>query len=145
MTAGGLLLAGGLDLFARAGDLVVAPEDGRVLAILPFNAGTWAVYLRSSLREVQKLSWREFGVAPGQQVKLGQPLARIGRRTRGSTMLHFEAYGVGAETDESIVESIRAGALPWLRDGPAPAWLRDPSGYLLETARRAWHRETIAP
>ena len=136
----------GVDLFAREGDLVVAPEDGRVLAILPFNAGTWAVYVRSvlddrvvNLGEVEKLSWREFGVAPGQVVKLGQPLARIGRQTRGSTMLHLETYGVDAIADELLVESIRAGALR-LGGEVAQAWLRDPSGYLLEAARRSWQR-----
>src|SRR5690606_13340370 len=113
----------GVDLFARKGDVVVAPEDGRVLAILPFNAGTWAVYVRSllddgvvNLGEVEKLSWREFGVKPGQTVHVGQPLARIGVQAKGSTMLHLETYGVDGVDDETVVAAIRAGELSWPAD-----------------------------
>src|SRR5690606_20764727 len=29
----------GVDLFGHEGDLVIAPEDARVLTVLPFNAG----------------------------------------------------------------------------------------------------------
>src|SRR5690606_18072389 len=76
----------GVDLFGHEADIVVAPEDSRVLAILPFHAGTWAVYLITpdrrvlNLGEVEKYSWREFDVSPGIAVSKGQPLARIGRQ-----------------------------------------------------------------
>lgn len=136
----------GVDLFARAGDVVVAPEDATVLAVLPFNAGTWAVYLRSrsgdrvvNLGEVENLSWREFGVAPGIAVVEGQPLARVGVQAKGSTMLHLETYEVGAATDEDVVAQLRAG-MSWLAEQPAPAWLRDPSGYLVMAASRTYKR-----
>jgi murein DD-endopeptidase MepM/ murein hydrolase activator NlpD len=140
----------GIDLFANDGDTVVAPEDGRVLAILPFNAGTWAVYVRSmlddrvvNLGEVEKFSWREFGVKPGQPVQVGQPLARIGVQTKGSTMLHFETYGVEGVDDETIIAAIRAGELSWPADAAAPRWLRDPTGYLLTAAKRTYQRESL--
>src|SRR5690606_19493953 len=113
----------GVDLVANEGDIVVAPEDGRVLTILPFNAGTWAIYVRSmlddrvvNLGEVEKLSWREFGVKPGQTVHVGQPLARIGVQAKGSTMLHLETYGVDGVDDETVVAAIRAGELSWPAD-----------------------------
>jgi hypothetical protein len=140
----------GVDLFANEGDIVVAPEDGRVLEILPFNAGTWAVYVRSilddrvvNLGEVEKLSWREFGVKPGQAVHVGQPLARIGVQTKGSTMLHFETYGVDGIDDETVIAAIRAGELSWPADASAPKWLLDPTAYLLTAAKRTYQREQL--
>jgi len=140
----------GVDLFANEGDVVVAPEDGRVLTILPFNAGTWAVYVRSvlddrvvNLGEVEKLSWREFGVKPGQTVHVGQPLARIGVQTKGSTMLHLETYGVDGIDDETLIAAIRAGELSWPADAAAPGWLRDPTAYLLSAAKRTYQREQL--
>lgn len=140
----------GVDLFANEGDIVVTPEDGRVLAILPFNAGTWAVYVRSmlddrvvNLGEVEKLSWREFGVAPGQSVRVGQPLARIGVQAKGSTMLHLETYGVDGVDDQAVIAAIRAGELSWPASRTAPAWLRDPTAYLLTAAKRTYQREQL--
>lgn len=140
----------GVDLFAREGDVVVTPEDARVLRILPFFQGTWAIYLRSALGErvvnlgeLAKGSWREFAVAPGQLVLEGQPLARIGLQAKGSVMLHFETYGVADVSDEELVAGIRAGALRWIANKPAPAWLRDPSAYLVTAATRT-HRRTQA-
>jgi hypothetical protein len=140
----------GIDLFARKGDVVVAPEDGRVLAILPFHSGTWAVYLRTilddrviNLGEVEKLSWREFGITPGQVVQEGQALARIGVQNKGSTMLHVETYAVDGIDDDVILAAIRARTLSWPADAPAPEWLRDPSAYLLTAARRTYQREAL--
>ncbi len=139
----------GVDLFARAGDVVVAPEDAKVLAILKFNAGTWAVYLRAggrvvNLGEVEKLSWRKFGISPGVVVVEGQPLARVGTQAEGSTMIHFETYWVGSMTDEEVVDAIRSGAMSWPRDQAAPSLLRDPSGYLVMAASREYRREMAA-
>lgn len=141
----------GVDLFANEGDVVVVPEDGHVLTILPFNAGTWAVYIRSTagdrvlnLGEVAKGSWREFGVAPGQQVRAGQPVARIGVQARGSTMLHFEAYGVDGQEDEVLVAAIRGGQMRWRASYAVPTWLRDPTPYLVMAARRTYQSSPAA-
>ena len=138
----------GVDLFARDQDIVVAPEDGTVLAILPFHAGTWAIYIRSGSRvinlgEVEAYSWRKFKVAPGDAVVEGQKLARVGVQEK-STMLHFETYDVGSATDAEVIDAIRARALSWPSDEPPPPWLRDPSGYLVQTSARTYRRETEA-
>ena len=137
----------GVDLFGREGDVVVAPEDARVLRILPFYQGTWAIYLRSmlgervvNLGEIGKESWREFGIQPGQLVLEGQPLARLGLQAKGSVMLHFETYGVADLSDEDVVAGIRAGGLRWTTDATAPPWLRDPTSYLITAAMRTYRR-----
>ena len=139
----------GVDLFGRAGDVVVAPEDGRVIRVLPFYQGTWAIYLRSALGErvvnlgeLAQGSWREFGVKPGQLVLEGQPLARIGLQAKGSMMLHLESYGVADVSDEELVAAIRGGVLRWVDDAP-PAWLRDPSAYLITAATRTYRRALV--
>lgn len=132
----------GVDLFAAEGDLVVAPEDGRVIAVLPFYHGAWAVYLRTAddrvlnLGEVAPKSHREFGVRPGAVVKAGDPMARIGRM-HNSSMLHFETYDASGLSDEEMVEMIRTGQMQWNDEAP-PARVRDPSSYLLVAGARQW-------
>jgi len=69
----------------------------------------------------------------------------VGVQAEGSTMLHLESYGVGeGSPDAELVERIRAGEWRWFQDGPPPAQLRDPSAYLLTTARRSYVREGLA-
>lgn len=140
----------GVDLFADEGDVVVAPEDGHVLAILPFHSGSWALYLRSmlgdrvvNLGEIAARSWREFGIAKGDQVIQGQPLARVAKMNKGSTMLHIEIASVPElASDEALEQEIRERGWAWLEADP-PAILRDPSGYLLTAAHRTWQREQL--
>jgi murein DD-endopeptidase MepM/ murein hydrolase activator NlpD len=137
----------GVDLFGRDQDVVVAPESGTVLAILPFHHGTWAVYLITdddvviNLGEVEKYSWREFDIGPGDPVAEGQPVARIGVQSGGGTMLHYEMYdGAGVPQDE-LVHMIRNSEFQWLDDDP-PHRLYDPTAYLLTTASSTYRRDT---
>jgi len=138
----------GVDLFAREGDLVVAPEGGRVIAVLPFYHGAWAVYLRTAddqvlnLGEIAPKSYREFGIKPGVEVQEGDPVARVGRM-RESSMMHFETYDATGLTDADMVAMIRAGDMQWNDEQPPPR-LRDPSSYLLLAAARTWRREQSA-
>lgn len=132
----------GVDLFANVGDAVVAPEAGKILAILPFTSGTWAVYLRTkddqviNLGEVQKLSWREFGRRPGDEVKRGDPVARIGLMGT-KHMLHTEIYDAAGVSDDEIVDAIRQGKMQWSDEDPPPQ-VRDPSAYLVDAATRTY-------
>jgi len=140
----------GVDLFAREGDPVPAPEDARVLAVLPFHHGTWSVYLITedrrvlNLGEVEKFSWREYGIRPGDQVKMGQKLARVGLQRHGSTMVHFEIYDASGISDDEMLELIRSGGFQWYTDEEAPPRLYDPTAYLLTTAARTYQREQAA-
>lgn len=139
----------GVDLFGYEGDLVMAPEDGLVLAILPFHHGTWALYLRTTdgrvltLGEIRRYSWREFGVAPNTWVKRGSGLARLGVMTGGGQMLHFELHDPGAVSNDDIVSAIRRGEFQWSEETPPPTLL-DPSAYLVDAATRTYRMEKEA-
>ena len=128
----------GIDLQGDVGDVVLAAEPGIVEAILPFTAGTWAIYVRSAdgrmlnYGEVERGSWKPYGLQTGDEVKEGQPLALVGSQTGGGAhMLHFEIYGPSV-----TVEQIRKGQLQWSVGAPAPAPLLDPTRYLLAAQER---------
>lgn len=137
----------GVDLWGREGDKVVAPEDARVLAILPFHHGTWSVYLITpdrrviNLGEVAKFSWRDFDVRPGMEVKMGQPVARVGLQTHGSTMIHYEMYDGSGISDDELADMIRSGGFQWPDEQNPPSRLYDPTAYLLTAASRTYRRE----
>jgi murein DD-endopeptidase MepM/ murein hydrolase activator NlpD len=132
----------GIDLFADPGDLVLVPEDGEVIAALPFYEGTGAVYIRTdsgvvvNLGEVQEGSWKKFGIRTGDlsanppRVLAGQPIAIVGRSDEGSHMLHFETYDDGV-----TVDAIRHKKMQWRKGDPAPQHILDPSRYLVRAQR----------
>lgn len=139
----------GVDLFGDPGDVVVAPEAGRIVGILPFHHGTWAIYLRIpggrvvNLGEVDKYSWRDFDIHPVAQVEKGQPLARVGRMSGGSSMLHFEIYDAADIMDDDLLWEIRRGEMSWPEGHPPPRLL-DPSAYLVDAAARTHRSEQRA-
>jgi len=116
----------GIDLYANAGDPVVAMEDGRVVAMTTFFHGTWALFLCTNsgitlnYGEIGRNSWRDFGIQKGSIVKKGQPIARVGLASGGSHMLHFETY-------RGCVTRNR----PWYKSKGAPSTLLNPTKYLL--------------
>jgi murein DD-endopeptidase MepM/ murein hydrolase activator NlpD len=129
------------------GDRVVAPEDGQILAFLPFHHDTWAVYIRLrdgrviNLAELDPYSWREFGVGPGDEVHRGETIARVGLMSGGSKMLHVELYDPGGLDDEALVGEIRRGEMSWTEDHP-PSVMLDPSAYLVDAATRTYRLST---
>lgn len=137
----------GIDIFANVGDPVRAPQDGRVIAILPFTKGTWAVYVKlrdgqvANLGEIAKRSWREFKIKPGMEVERGTPVARVGLADDGAHMLHFELYDGGAVDDATLVEQIRQGKMQWPREAAPPELLLDPSAYLVDASARTYRAE----
>lgn len=138
----------GVDLFAQDGDVVLAPEEADVLAILPFHHGSWAIYLITddgrviNLGEVEKYSWRKYKIRPGDRVQMGQPLARIALMSGGGHMLHYEMYDSSVFPDrETLKQAIRDGHFRWLDADNPPAGLYDPTEYLLTAASRTYRRE----
>jgi hypothetical protein len=134
----------GVDLFADPGDIVLAPEDGVVIATLPFYKGTGAVYVRTdsgivvNLGEIEEGSWRKFGIGTGDlekkggghRVVAGQPVAKVGKSNDGSHMLHVETYDNAATVDE-----IRQKKMRWLAGEDAPEKVLDPTRYLVRAQR----------
>jgi len=88
----------GIDLYANDGDLVLACESGQIINIYHFYHGAYAMIVQCAsglvinYGEVKRNSWKEFGLGEGSEVQKGQPIARIGTMSGGSSMLHFETY-----------------------------------------------------
>lgn len=88
----------GIDLYARHGDTVLAMESGTIVNLYHFFHGAWAMIVQCdsglviNYAEVERNSWKQFGLGKGSKVKRGQPIAKIGTMSGGSSMLHFETY-----------------------------------------------------
>lgn len=97
----------GVDLFAEAGDAVVAVEDGRILAFYPFlraHTGEMSYALLvahegyvANYGEVRGNSLRARGLALGDNVRAGQAIAEIS----DTRQLHFETYLPGTTRSQS--------------------------------------------
>jgi murein DD-endopeptidase MepM/ murein hydrolase activator NlpD len=115
-----------IDLFANAGDPVVACQDGQIVNFYRFNGpDAWAVIVAHSgvvinYGEVASDSLARLNLRRGSQVRAGQQIATIGRNPGGSAMLHFETYVPGTRAN-----------LRWMTGNPPPAAVRDPTRYLL--------------
>lgn len=116
----------GLDIIAPRGSVVVAMEDGELVAEQPFlGAGAVALLEQTDsgivilYGEVEPDSWREFGVGVGTTVQRGQPIARVGVTPGGSSMLHLETYRSGTRRNAR-----------WWADSFPPPELLDPTHYL---------------
>ena len=139
----------GVDLFSDKGDIVVAPEDATVIAILPFYHGSWAMYLLTqnqiviNLGEIENKSWYEFGIKVGQEVKRGEPLARSGPMEGGKTMIHLEIYDAEFRSPNEMVLGIRRGKLQWHDKDNPPDELMDPSAYLVQAAVNTYRMEQV--
>jgi len=155
---GGKKFHAAMDLSANPGDLVIAPVSGRILDITPFYTAkngnkVWAVYLRGdndtvfNLGEVEKDSWKEFGIERGKRVSMGDPIARTGDMSSKSrpnySMVHFETFDAKGLSDPDMKSLIRRGKFQW-KVGTAPhERLRDPSLFLLMASRRSAKEEGI--
>lgn len=125
----------GIDLYAHAGDQVLAIANGTISAVQSFHLGSWAVFVDHGpvtvmYGEVDKNSWRRLGLAVGSPVKAGEPIAEVACMVRDaagrctSHMLHLEAYVPGTVENH-----------PWYVDRSVPEALRDPSLLLLLAAQ----------
>lgn len=118
----------GVDLWADAGDIVVACEDGKIVSHYHFYDGVHALFEQCdsgvviNYGEVKSSSWQEFGVEVGTLVKAGQPIARVGQMTN-SSMCHFEMY----------IRGTTANKRHYTGNAP-PRELLNPTKYLLYLA-----------
>jgi murein DD-endopeptidase MepM/ murein hydrolase activator NlpD len=120
----------GVDLFARAGDAVVAVEDGTLLAFYPFlraRTGEMSYALLAAhagyvanYGEVRADSLRDNRLALGDTVGAGQAIAAIS----DTEQLHFETYAPATVRSQS-----------WRHGAPRPASVLDPTRLLLDLAQ----------
>lgn len=120
----------GIDLFANAGDVIVSPESGVIVAdqnFLNTIPGEDAMLIQGDsgttilLGEIVAESMTtEFGLKEGSRVERGQPVAIVALTKNGSHMLHFETYTEGSTRNRK-----------WRRGKVPHESLRDPTPYLL--------------
>lgn len=120
----------GLDLFAYAGDQVIAVENGRVIANYPFlqaHTGqmSWALMIAhpgyvATYGEIQPGAFDIFDLAIGSNVAGGQFIASIS----DTAQLHFETYDPGIRRNIS-----------WHNGDPQPDGIRDPTPFLRDLAQ----------
>ncbi len=120
----------GIDLYADAGDVVLAPESGVIVAdqnFLKSIPGEDAMLIQGDsgttilLGEIVAESMTtQYGLKEGSRVEQGQPVAIVAETVNGSHMLHFETYTQGSERNRSWKKSKK----------PHPSLL-DPTAYLL--------------
>jgi murein DD-endopeptidase MepM/ murein hydrolase activator NlpD len=127
--SGGSRYHAGIDLFANAGDSVVAITDGRILAFYPFCCGdtktTNALIVDHgnvvvNYGEVAPDSLTRNGLRVGSTVRAGDVIAHVGVNPKGSSMIHFETYAAGTRRTQR-----------WLLSGTRPPALLNPTPYLL--------------
>jgi Peptidase family M23 len=123
---GGSRRHAGVDLYARRGSVVLAPEAGEIVATQRFNGPNAVALLIQTdtgpvilLGEVEPRSWQQFGLSRGSRVDAGQPVATVGINPGGSQMLHLEMYRDGTRKNHR-----------WYAGQEAPDELLDPTGYL---------------
>jgi murein DD-endopeptidase MepM/ murein hydrolase activator NlpD len=120
-----------VDLFAKAGDPVVACYAGKITGFFPFCCGTKKTsnalivdhgHVVINYGEVaQKLAG---GLKVGDRVAAGQVIGHVGVNPNKSSMLHFEMYKAGTSKTWS-----------WKKDLPASPSLYDPTKFLLQLRR----------
>lgn len=114
----------GVDLYANVGDVVLATEPGVIVNAYHFYHGTYCLIEQCDsglvvlYGELEKNSWRKFKVGRGTRVQKGSRLARVGKMSGGSHMLHMETYRRGTTSNERVVE-------------PGKGPILDPTRYLL--------------
>ena len=123
----------GIDVWGDYKDLVVAIENGTVKNSYHFYHGVDCLIVQCdsgvviNYGEVDPGSGAEFKWRVGSKIKAGQPIARVGRMTGGSSMLHFEIYPAG--TTENRRHYLKDG------DSDLKARFFDPTQYLISLAK----------
>jgi murein DD-endopeptidase MepM/ murein hydrolase activator NlpD len=121
----------GVDLFANAGDAVIAVEDGVIVGFYPFLRArtgemSYALLIAhagyvANYGEVRENSLRARGLEIGSAVRGGQNIATIS----DTAQLHFETYAAGTTRNSS-----------WAYAQTRPASVIDPTPRLADLAVR---------
>lgn len=122
----------GVDLFANAGDRVIAVEDGVIVGFYPFLRArtgemSYALLIAhegyvANYAEVREDSLRARGLEIGSRVRAGQEIGAVS----DTSMLHYETYQPGTTRNTS-----------WAYTETRPASVIDPTPRLADLARRA--------
>ncbi|GGO30504.1 peptidoglycan-binding protein [Deinococcus humi] len=130
----------GLDLYARAGDTVVACEAGRITEFAFFYRArsgqrTYRLLVAhqgvvANYGEVTADSLTRHGLSVGAPVRAGQPIGVVS----DTNMLHFETYTPGTSR-----------SFQWWPDRPRPENLLNPTRYLLALQARGEGHTAPAP
>lgn len=120
----------GVDLFANAGDDVIAVEDGVIIAFYPFlraRTGEMSYALLvahngyvANYGEVRGASLSALGLSIGDNVRAGQRIGAVS----DTRQLHFETYLPGATRSQS-----------WRHGAPRPSHVLNPTHLLLDLAQ----------
>lgn len=120
----------GIDLWGKAGDIVVACEAGTIVNHYHFYNGVYALFVECdsgiviNYGEVAEDSWKKFGLNKGSRVAAGQKIACIGQM-HNSAMCHFETYKKGTIDNKKYLTN----------DATPPIELLNPTKYLLHLAK----------
>lgn len=124
-----------VDLYANAGDPVLACEDGTFLyKIDHFLGNTSAIYIEHSkvivlYGEIKPKSWEIHKLLKkGDPVKAGQVIGEVGVTPGGSSMLHFETWDLGLK---NIKNPLTGDFRSWKKGGEPPKHVLNPTKYLL--------------
>lgn len=121
--SGGTRYHAAIDLYAKHGDPVIACQDGKIVSFYHFYLGVYALIVDHG---TVVINYGEVdgtlpaGLKIGSSVKKGQIIAKVGKMTSGSSMLHFECYKQGTTKNYR-----------WHPGETPPANLLDPTKYLL--------------
>lgn len=142
----------GIDVYARHGDYVLACESGQIVNIYHFYHGAYAMIVQCdtglviNYAEVENGSWKKFGVGEGSRIRKGQPIARIGTMSGGSSMLHFETYMKPTHQNERYFGGDAGPILnPTYYLLRARAFSQSGRAYSGSSACRAWGYQNMAP
>lgn len=90
----------GVDVGAAAGDVVLAMHPGRIIDRFGWDDGIVAVLVGDELGAtlygaLEPEGLEALGLRRGDRVEAGQPIGKVGRYPRGTSMLHIEGYAPG--------------------------------------------------
>lgn len=129
----------GVDLFANAGDEVVAVEDGQLVALYPFlqaHTGEMSYALLvahvgyvANYGEIRSTSLSARALSLGDRVSAGQAIAEIS----DTRQLHFETYLPGATRNQS-----------WRNGAPRPSRVLNPTQLLMQLAATGMRLRPVA-